>query len=195
MRPLVYKTLLAFLLVTPLYPQLSRHQELPIATPLRIMSLPDSIIRVFNEDSLITKAIFTSDTVLRGGKSTAVALFASLVVPGAGQIYNGSYWKAPVVWGFGYYFFSIYKQQSDLYRKYRTDYSASFDSLHLAGDPKIKSLRDFYQGQRDTFGWYIAITYIINLLDAYVDASLFNFEVSPNLQPTSELRATMRVHF
>jgi hypothetical protein len=59
----------------------------------------------------------------------------------------------------------------------------------------LKEYRDFYRNQRDTFGWYIAITYIITLLDAYVDASLFNFEVSPDLQPASELRASVRVPF
>jgi hypothetical protein len=195
LRPLVYNILLAFLLAAPVHPQLSRRYEPPIATPLRIVSLPDSLIRIFNEDSLIAKTISNPDTVLRRGKSTTVALLASLVVPGTGQIYNGAYWKAPIVWGVGYYFVSVYKQQNDLYQTYRKQYSASIDSLPGTGIPKLKEYRDFYRNQRDTFGWYVAITYIITLLDAYVDASLFNFEVSPNLQPASELRASVRVPF
>ena len=53
--------------------------------------------------------------------------------------------------------------------------------------------RNFYHNQRDTFAWYLAIEYVVNLLDAYVDASLYNFEVSPNLQPTTEMRASLRI--
>ena len=195
MRPLVYNILLSFFVLTPLHSQQPRRYEQPIATPLRILSLPDSLIRIFNEDSIVAKSVFTSDTVLRKGKSTTVAMLASLVVPGAGQIYNGAYWKTPLIWGLGYYFVSIYKQQNTLYQKYRKEYSASIDSVNKTGDPSLRDQRDFYHGQRDTFGWYIAITYLVNVLDAYVDASLYSFEVSPNLQPSNDLRATLRVRF
>lgn len=195
MKPLVYNILLSFFVLTPLHSQQPRRYEQPIATPLRILSLPDSLIRIFNEDSLVAKSVFTSDTVLRRGKSTTVAMLASLVLPGVGQIYNGSYWKTPLIWGLGYYFVSIYKQENTLYQKYRKEYSASIDSVNTTGDRSLRELRDFYHGQRDTFGWYIAITYLINVLDAYVDASLYSFEVSPNLQPFNDLRATLRVRF
>jgi len=195
LRPLVYNILLSFFVITSLHSQQPRRYEQPIATPLKILSLPDSIIRIFNEDSIVARSVFTSDTVLRKGKSTTVAMLASLVIPGAGQIYNGAYWKTPLIWGLGYYFVSIYKQENTLYQRYRNEYSASIDSTHAAGDTKLRDLRDFYHGQRDTFGWYIAITYLINVLDAYVDASLYSFEVSPNLQPSNDLRATLRVRF
>ncbi len=201
LRPLVYNILLSFFVLTQLHSQQPHRYEQPIATPLRILSLPDSLIRIFNEDSVVAKSIFTSDTVLRRGKSTTVAMLASLIIPGAGQIYNEAYWKPPLIWGLGYYLVSIYKQQNTLYQKYRNDYSKSIDKLHaldstnIAGDRSLKDLRDFYHGQRDTFGWYIAITYLINVLDAYVDASLYSFEVSPNLQPSNDLRATLRVRF
>jgi hypothetical protein len=186
--------------LTPLHSQQPRRYEQPIATPLRILSLPDSLIRIFNEDSIVAKSVFTSDTVLRRGKSTTVAMLASLVVPGAGQIYNEAYWKTPLIWGLGYYFVSIYRQQNTLYQQYRNEYSAAIDTIPATvilplKVQKLKDNRDFYHSQRDTFGWYIAITYLINVLDAYVDASLYSFEVSPNLQPSNDLRATLRVRF
>ena len=187
--------LLSLAMLAPLQSQQSRRFEPPIATPLRIVSLPDSLLRIFNEDSLVAHSVFTSDTVLRRGKSTTVAMLASLVIPGAGQVYNGSYWKAPLIWGLGYYFVSIYRQQNTLYQKYRNEYSASIDTVNRTGDTHLRDQRDFYHGQRDTFGWYIAITYLINVIDAYVDASLYSFEVSPNLQPSNDLRATLRVSF
>jgi hypothetical protein len=193
LKSLVYTILLSFFVSPAGQAQVSPHYEQPIATPLRIVSLPDSVIHVFNEDSLIMKTMSNADTVQRPGKSTTVAFVASMIVPGAGQIYNGSYWKAPIIWGVGYYFFSVYNQQNKLYGQYSREYAASIDSNNTRGDLSVRDNRNFYHKQRDTFGWYIAITYVINLIDAYVDASLYNFEVSPNLQPTSELRASVRI--
>jgi hypothetical protein len=144
--------------------------------------------RISREDSLILRATATSDTVFRPGKSTTIALLASMILPGTGQIYNGSYWKAPIVWGVGYYFWTVYNQENKLFRQHRDLYAASIDSVNTSGNLNEKSLRDFYRGQRDLFGWYLAIAYLINLLDAYVDASLYNFEVSPALQPAADFR-------
>ena len=193
LKLLGFLTLLWFFILPAVRAQVSPRYEQPIATPLRIVSLPDSGIHVFNEDSAVAKMAFNSDTVRRPGKSTTAALLASLVVPGAGQIYNGSYWKVPIIWGVGYYFISVYNQQNKLYQQYRTAYTASIDSASPGGNATILSNRNFYHNQRDTFAWYLAIEYVINLLDAYVDASLYNFEVSPNLQPTTEMRASLRI--
>ena len=194
LKLLGYITLLWFFILPAVRAQVSPRYEQPIATPLRIVSIPDSVIHVFNEDSAVAKMTFNSDTVRRPGKSTTVALLASLVVPGAGQIYNGSYWKAPIIWGVGYYFVSVYNQQDKLYQKYRAEYTASIDSTNPNGNLYIRDhQRNFYHSQRDTFAWYLAIEYVVNLLDAYVDASLYNFEVSPNLQPTTEMRASLRI--
>ena len=107
LKPLGYFVLLWFFVLPAVRAQVSPHYEQPIATPLRIVALPDSVIHVFNEDSAVAKMGFSNDTTRRPGKSTTVALLASLVLPGAGQIYNGSYWKVPVIWGVGYYFISV----------------------------------------------------------------------------------------
>ena len=177
------------------------YQE-PIPTPLHIAMLPDTVHRTFNEDSAIAKSMWTADTVIRPGKSTTTALLASMIVPGAGQIYNGSYWKAPLIWGLEYYFASVYRSQNNLYKQNRAIYVQFRDSAAVTPDDynvgMAKTYFDqsnFYRDQRDTFGWYMVIAYAVNLLDAYVDASLFNFEVNPNLQPTNEVRATLHLHF
>ncbi len=192
MKLLSYGTLLWFFVLPAIRAQVSPRYEQPIATPLRIVSLPDSAIHVFNEDSAVAKMGFSTDTVRRPGKSTTVALLASLVVPGAGQVYNGSYWKPPIIWGLGYYFISVYNQQNKLYQQYRSAYAAEI-ALAKPDTSNLLSNRNFYHNQRDTFAWYLAIEYVVNLLDAYVDASLYNFEVSPNLQPTTEMRASLRI--
>ena len=152
----------------------------------------DTVIR-WNEDSLIAVRTASSDTTMRPKKSATIAMLASMVLPGAGQIYNESYWKAPVVWGFGAYFYSVYRDQNKQYQSFRDAYARSVDSVSVQGDGNLKTQRDFYFSQRNTFGWYLAITYLVTIVDAYVDASLFNFEVSPDLQPHGEWKATLHV--
>jgi Family of unknown function (DUF5683) len=168
----------------------------PIATPL-LVGPADSSFQI-REDSLIAQATQTPDTVMRPAKSTTIALLSSMILPGAGQIYNGAYWKPPIIWGFGYYFWSVYHQQDKLFRQHQQLYAESVlaDTVFHVGDANEKSLRDFYQSQKETFGVYLVLTYLVNVVDAYVDASLYNFEVSPNLQPTTKyVGMNVRIHF
>lgn len=187
--------------------------ERPISTPIFFISQtetqfptqPDSLHKLnLNEDSLIAVQIGIVDTTIRPPKSTTIALLGSMVLPGAGQIYNESYWKAPIVWGLGYYFYSVYRNQDNLYRESKTKYETAlttYDTTTNAASKTILSkeisgyldLRKFYQRQRNEFGWYLALTYVMTILDAYVDAALYNFEVSPNLQGTSDWRMQARI--
>lgn len=162
----------------------------------RALSAPrDTAVMRWNEDSLIAARTATSDTVMRGKKSTTFAMLSSMVLPGAGQIYNESYWKAPVVWGFGAYFYSAFRTQNKKYKQSRDQYAASVaaDTAGRIGDLNIRDIRNFYRSERDRFGMFMVITYLITVVDAYVDASLFNFEVSPDLQPHGEWKATLHV--
>ncbi len=170
---------------------ISRYEK-PISSPLFFIPQQDSLLYL-NEDSLIAAQIGIADTVLLPPKSTTIATFGSLLLPGAGQLYNESYWKAPVVWGLGYYFYSVYDNQDKLYKTYQFQYDTSITAVQPSGDLQLRGLRDFYKNQRNQFGWYIAITYVLNVLDAYVDAALYNFEVSPNLQGTSDWRLRVNV--
>jgi len=166
--------------------------ERPVPVPVFFVASQDTFLNL-NEDSLIAASLSPVDTTLREPKSTTVATLASAVVPGAGQIYNESYWKAPAVWGLGYYFYSVYRNQDDLYRDYRMQYDTSITAALPRGNARFRELRDFHKRQRDMFGWYMAITYALNILDAYVDAALFSFDVSPNLQGTNDWRVRMTV--
>jgi len=53
--------------------------------------------------------------------------------------------------------------------------------LFSARSERTLLLRDFYKDQRDSFGWYFLILYLVNIADAYVDASLSGFDVGTNL--------------
>lgn len=171
--------------------QVLKYQQ-PISPPVFFIASQDTFLNI-NEDSLIAASLSPVDTTIREGKNTTIATLASMIAPGTGQIYNESYWKAPIVWGLGYYFYSVYKDQDKLYKDYRRYYDTSVTTQNPTGNTQLRSLRDFYKNQRNEFGWYLVITYLLNVLDAYVDAALYNFEVSPNLQGTNEWRVRMKI--
>ncbi|MDR1455059.1 MAG: DUF5683 domain-containing protein [Tannerella sp.] len=129
------------------------------------------------------------------------------VFPGLGQIYNRKYWKLPLVYG-GYmgFLYAItwnnknYQDYSQAYVDLSKEDPNNPDTWHdtwisfvPAGlDPasyltdanfknRLKNGRDFYRRYRDlsiilTVGWYF-----ICMADAYVDAQLFDFDISPSL--------------
>ena len=108
------------------------------------------------------------------------AVLRSAVLPGWGQAYNESYWKIPVIAGFlGYYVYG-WVRNDDRYKEYRDLYSDSITEENDQGNPTYLRVREFYKDQRDQFAVYFGIAYFLNLIDAYVDAHLFDFDVTPD---------------
>lgn len=115
------------------------------------------------------------------------AWILSAVLPGAGQIYNKKYWKAPIVWGglalAGYYLDRNLKQINYYRDAYvaETDGDASTINDTGLGSSQLLDVIDQYKTWRD---WsYIALgaIYILNIVDANVDAHLFYFDVSEDI--------------
>jgi hypothetical protein len=132
-------------------------------------------------------------------KSPGNAMLFSAILPGAGQFYNESYWKVPIVFGFGLYFVSSWLDNNRRYADYRDKYSASL-AQNPAGDPRLLAVREFYKEQRDSFTWYFLILYLLNIADAYVDASLYDFNVGGDLSlrllpPPTGVGVGIRVQF
>ncbi len=123
----------------------------------------------------------TVSTAYTPTKSPGIALLLSAVLPGAGQFYNESYWKIPILVGFGYYFASQWIDNNDSTKHYRELFARSITETNKSGVGRYQELREFYKDQRDAFSWYIFIYYIVNLVDAYVDASLYDFNVGDDL--------------
>ena len=130
-------------------------------------------------------------------KSALLAVLFS-VVPGGGQVYNGSYWKVPIVWGLQAFFVSQWIANNKNYKLYESKYSSSITPTNPPGDLTLKDIRNSSLDQRDSYAWYMAGTYLLSMLDAYVDAELSGFDVSPNLgyAPSGkELAVSFRVKF
>lgn len=130
-------------------------------------------------DSLQIKKTSKNNTLgkFRMKKSPTTAVLLSAVLPGAGQFYNESYWKIPIIAGLVGYFGYEYFRQNNFYKDYRDQYSASQTPQNPEGNSSLKALREFYRDQRDDFVWYFTIVYVLNLVDAYIDAHLFDFDV------------------
>lgn len=114
-------------------------------------------------------------------KSPGKAMLLSAVLPGAGQFYNTSYWKVPIVLGLGVYFLSSWLDNNRRTQDYRQQYAASVIAFPPSGDPHLLAVREFYKEQRDSFTWYMVILYLLNIADAYVDANLYDFNVGGDL--------------
>lgn len=137
-----------------------------------------------NSDSVKLKKTKTVET-FHMKKSPWVALLLSGIFPGAGQFYNESYWKVPILVGLSVYFGYSWFDQNRQFLNYRDRYAASQTPQFPDGDLNLKTLREFYRNQRDDFTWYFIITYFVNLVDAYVDAQLFDFTVKEDKYTSS----------
>lgn len=125
-------------------------------------------------------------------KSPMGAVLRSALIPGWGQIYNESYWKAPIIWGalgvLGYF----WVDNNDQYKHFRDLYVQSIDENNPNGNLRYYDQREFYRDQRDLTAVFIGLSYLINILDAYVDAHLYDFDVSAG---TNNMTLSLRISF
>jgi hypothetical protein len=115
--------------------------------------------------------------------SPVTATVLSTIFPGMGQVYNGKLWKVPVVFGTMaslYYIVDFnqrfYKRFGDAYKLYPND--------EFKGTRTKKELtywRDSYRRNRDLAIIGMAGAYILNIIDANVDAHFFDYDISDNL--------------
>ena len=130
------------------------------------------------EDTVKNQNEKTTDTVFVMQKSPWGAVLRSAVLPGWGQIYNESYIKAPIVWGIFAALGAAWIWNNHKYNDAKNLYLQNINDPRLA--PAYIQLRNAYRDQRDLVSIYIGLAYFLNLVDAYVDAELFDFNVQPN---------------
>ena len=153
-----------------------KNQAIKILSLLVLLSLP-----LFAQTEPVdTNSVQSNDSLFVMTKSPWGAVLRSAIIPGWGQFYNESYWKIPIVLGLlGYYTYG-YMHQNNLYIEYRDKYTESLKINPNSGNSTYKRAREFYKDQRDLFAVYFGLTYFLNLVDAFVDAHLFDFDVSEN---------------
>lgn len=126
------------------------------------------------------------------------ATWLALVFPGGGQIYNRKYWKLPIIYG-GFagcaYALSwngkMYKDYSQAYMDIMDNNpnTNSFeDLLPPNSNYDTEQLKEVLRKRKDTYRRYRDLSifafigvYLISVIDAYVDAELSNFDITPDL--------------
>jgi len=117
------------------------------------------------------------------------ALFYSAVVPGMGQAYNKKYWKMPLVYGgFAFLIYVDAFYQSE-YLRYREDLFAIINDPNSGGvspdgltEDQLRTLVNQARRERDFFIIITGFWYLLQMVDAHIDAHLKEFDVNPKLQ-------------
>jgi hypothetical protein len=136
----------------------------------------DSIYQFTESGFLSADTVYEADSLqleVREPKSPTRALLYAMVLPGLGQAYNGKYWKIPIVWG---------------------ALGVSAYAIHFNTQNYEAAVRDFLLNESDddriVRGWrrnmelsYIVtiLIYGLQMLDAYVDANMYTWDVNDNL--------------
>ena len=116
------------------------------------------------------------------------AAFFSAVFPGAGQAFNKKYWKIPIIYtaiGTSIYSYDFNQKR---YWDYRNAYKSrkagykndEFQNL-ITDDDRLLDGADFHKKNRDLSMVFIVGFYILNILDANIDAHLKQYNVNENL--------------
>lgn len=177
--------------------------------------VPDSLVAL-SIDSLVpqlqsrakgksSRADLQQKAALRAVPDPKRALWLSLVLPGAGQIYNRKYWKLPIIYGgfIGCTYALLWNQQ--MYDDYSQAYldimdddpnTASYKNMLPMGyditgrEEQFKKIfrhkRDYYRKYRDMSIFAFFGVYLVSVVDAYVDAQLSTFDISKDLSLTVE---------
>lgn len=133
------------------------------------------------------------------------AVWMAVLFPGGGQIYNRKYWKLPIVYGgflglvYGYNWNQrYYKTYQNAYRDLMTGSANASYLSFLPGytleqkkayaqshrsylESAFKRKRNLYRNWRDYCVVGMLGVYLVSIVDAYVDAALYHFDVSPEL--------------
>ena len=178
--------------------RLVEEQNETLADSIDIMKLSKKEMRQARRDSIrlakeLNRATWTPDPQR--------ALWLSLVLPGAGQIYNRKYWKLPIIYG-GFVGCVYAMTWNDMmYHDYSQAYIDIMDNdpntqsynqfLHLGGNINeanaeryktlFKKRKDYYRRYRDLSFFCLIGVYALSVIDAYVDASLSQFDISKDI--------------
>lgn len=132
---------------------------------------------------------------------TKRAMWLALVLPGAGQIYNRKYWKLPIIYGGFVGCAYAMSWNNQMYHDYSQAYLDIMDDdpntqsynqfLHLGAKIDASNIerykeifrkrKDRYRRWRDMSMFVMIGVYAFSVIDAYVDASLSEFDISDDL--------------
>ncbi len=152
-----------------------------------------SLVIAFGQETnaQYSKEAAIPDTTFLRQHSPHRATFYSAVLPGLGQIYNQKYWKVPVIYaGFGgLIYYAGYN--NFVYNKYKSAYEVKLriangdtsleDEYSYLTTTAVSNLKDSWRRYRDLCFIGIGLLYVAQIIDADVDAHLFDYDISEDL--------------
>lgn len=180
-------------------------------TAVNDKQISDTINKVVSAaDSVSMKMLSANDSVKKKKEkrdwstwrpNAKRAMWLAIVIPGAGQIYNRKYWKLPIVYGGFIGCLYAIRWNNQMYKDYSQAYMDIMDNdpstesynqfLHLGNtiteenkeqyQNLFKKRKDFYRRYRDLSVFCLIGVYALSVIDAYVDASLSEFDISKDL--------------
>jgi hypothetical protein len=140
----------------------------------------------------ITPSDKQTDNVKPPGKHSPTAAVLLSIIPGGGQIYNKKWWKVPIIYAglsassYCIYHYGKLTKRFQLEYRYRVSTDTTLHklcdmSLADKSNEVILSTKNAYQRSFEIAIAATVIIYVLNLVDALVDAHLFNFDISDNL--------------
>lgn len=133
--------------------------------------------------------VHTTDSALQKKHSPKVAIALSAVLPGAGQVYNKKAWKIPIIYtliGGGVTlccYFNHERKACENEYLHRVNGETDLLDPELAGhgDEALISMKKSYMRYMEISIAATAVFYVLNIIDAAVDAHLYYFDISDDL--------------
>ena len=137
------------------------------------------------KDSTKTPRTYPSDSLIYEDHLPGMAALYS-VVPGGGQFYNRSYWKIPVIYASLFVVGDFVAKNHREYKSYKAEAINRYDNNIIAAYPDLSDeqvlyYKDEYEHRRNLSILIFLGVYLLNIVDATVDAHFFKFDVSPDV--------------
>lgn len=118
------------------------------------------------------------------------AALYSAILPGLGQVYNQKAWKVPIIYaGFGVLGYFVYSNNGE-YQQYKEAYvytangeTYPIDNPYVGkyNQQQLQQGMDYYRRNRDLSLIISSLWYVLNIMEAYVDAHFFDYDISEDL--------------
>ena len=152
--------------------------------PIYCFSQKDTLNTVTKERKINSNNIYNP-------LSPSKAAFYSAVFPGGGQAYNKKYWKVPLAWaavGIPTYFYlnnnSEYKRYREAYKLRKRGLEDEFtleDGTELISLTGLERAQKTLRGNRDLSLLVVILGYVLQIVEASVNAHLLQFDASDNI--------------
>ena len=201
LKTLRYNILLACCLTiaTTAKAQIDSLSAVPIEQEQQLVVVDDSLDGFL--DAVSVKKVKKKRDWASWRPETKRAMWLSLVLPGAGQIYNRKYWKLPIIYGGFVGCAYAMRWNNMMYHDYSQAYMDLMDDdpktesynqfMHLGAkitDANIARYQELFRKRKDRYrrwrdlSFFVMVgVYALSVVDAYVDASLSEFDISDDL--------------